>query len=105
VSITKFSSASDDRVAEAGDAVAELLGPFERDQVAAPGDDVELGAVDLGDDVALHQLDGLDPVVFSSQDENGNVDPVQVGGDDLDDGLRDPTMLGMRISVAASRWA
>ena len=31
--------------------VAELLGPFERDQVAAPGDDVELGAVNLGDDV------------------------------------------------------
>jgi hypothetical protein len=51
-----------DRVAEASDAVAELLGPFERDQVAAPGDDVELGAVDLGHDVALDPLDGLDLV-------------------------------------------
>jgi hypothetical protein len=43
VPISKFWSASDDGVAEAGDAVAELLGPFERDQVAAPGDDAELG--------------------------------------------------------------
>jgi hypothetical protein len=48
--------------------------------VAAPGDDVELGAVDLGDDVALHQLDGLDPVVLASKEEHGNVDPVQVEG-------------------------
>lgn len=37
VSIAKFWSDSDDGVAEAGAAVAELLGPFERDQVAAPG--------------------------------------------------------------------
>jgi hypothetical protein len=42
VSIAKFSSALDDRVAEGRDAVDALSGPFERDQVAAPEDDVEL---------------------------------------------------------------
>ena len=72
-------------VDERGDAIGDLLGLFERNQVAAVADYLQRGSGDPGDDVLGEQADGFDGVVIRAENEHGHVDPGKRGGDVLGD--------------------
>jgi hypothetical protein len=63
----------------------EVGGCFQGHEVAAAGDDVQVCAGQVGQQVVAEHLDRLDVVVFAGDDEDGNLDVPGVAGNVLGD--------------------